>query len=58
MSSVNDSPNRFILLDTVSRRRKIIAKVMSVDGIGQGGKNAGLAALHSDRMELQEGEKQ
>src|SRR5215467_12947117 len=47
MSSVNDSLNHFIVLDAVSRGIKsmgIIAKVMRVDGIEEGGKNACLAA--------------
>ena len=58
MSSVNDSPNRFIVLDTVSMGRKIIAKVISVDGTEEGGKNACIAALRNDCRELPEGEKQ
>ena len=61
MSSVNDSPNHFIVLDAISRGMKsmgMIAKVMSVeDRIGEGGKNACLAALRSDCRGLQEGEK-
>jgi len=36
----------------------IITKVMRVDGIEEGGKNACLAALRNDCRELPEGEKQ
>jgi hypothetical protein len=60
MSSVNDSPNHFVL-DAVSRGMNsigMIAKVMRVEGIGEGGKHACLAALRSDCRGLQEGEKQ
>jgi len=61
MSSINDNINHFIVLNTVSRGMKsmgIIAKVMRLDGIEEGGKNACLAALRNYCRELPKGEKQ
>jgi len=61
MSSVNDSPNHFIVLDVVSRGMKsmVIANVMRMeDHIAECGKNACLAALRGDCRRRQEGEKQ
>jgi hypothetical protein len=65
MSSVNDSPNYFIVLDTISRKMKsvgMIAKVMMVeDHSGEGGGKypvTCLAAPRGDCRLQQEGEKQ
>jgi len=62
MSSVNDSPNHFIVLDTISRKMKsvgMIAKVMMVeDHSGEDGKYPLLAAPRGDCRLQQEGEKQ
>ena len=62
MSSVNDSPNHFIVLDTISRKVKsvgMIAKVMMVeDHSGEGGKYLRFAAPRGDCRRQQEGEKQ
>ena len=59
MSSVNDSPNHFIVLDTISRKMKsvgMIAKVMMVeDHSEEGGKYPRLAAPRGDCRLQQEG---
>jgi hypothetical protein len=62
MSSVNDSPNHFVMPDAISRKMKsvgMIAKVMIVkDHSGEGGKYPRLAAPRGDCRRQQEGEKQ